>query len=94
MRDRMTDGDYAAMAARDELADARGELRIAEAQIAKWIKIGASVDYCSVIGEAPTKRGLTVRSEPFQANSGHWVVFLNGHAGFVSVLSVQPSVTP
>jgi hypothetical protein len=37
--------------------------------------------------------GLTVRSEPYQAASGHWVVFLNGHSGFVSVLSVQPAST-
>lgn len=94
MRDRMTEGDYSAMAAREETADARRELQVAEAQIAKWITVGARVDYCSIIGEPPTKHGLTVRSEPYQSNSGHWVVFLNGHSGFVSVLSVQPSTQP
>ncbi len=57
MRDRMMDGDYAAMAAREEAAAVRGELRIAEGQSAKWIAVGTSVDYCSVIGGPPTKRG-------------------------------------
>lgn len=77
--------------AQDRADEVRRELAIAEAQIAKWIRVGAAVDYCSVIGEPPTRRGLTVRSEPYQSSSGHWVVFLNGHSGFVSVLSVQPT---
>lgn len=70
---------------------AKDELRVAVELLAKWIKPGTTMDYCSIIGEPPTKRGLTVRSDPFQASDGSWVVFLNGHSGYVSVLAVQPA---
>lgn len=73
---------------------AKNEPEVAAKILAKWIKPGTRVDYCSVIGEPPTKTGLTVRDAPFQASDGSWVVFLNGHAGYVSILAVQPSEEP
>lgn len=50
-----------------------------------WLRAGVVVDYCSVIGEAPTQHGLTVRTDPQQMDSGHWVVWLEGKSGCVHV---------
>lgn len=50
-----------------------------------WIKVGARVDFCSVIGRPPTLLNVMVREGPEQMVSGEWVVWLVGKAGCVSV---------
>ena len=55
-----------------------------------WLKKGVLVDYCSVIGQPPTKLGLRARTDPEQLYSGHWVIWLEGHAGAVACDAVVP----
>ncbi len=52
---------------------------------AAWLKEGALVDYCSIIGEPPTEFNMTVRWGPQKMASGHWVVWLIGKPGCVAV---------
>ena len=57
----------------------RGEERPPE-----WIKPGAHADYHAVIGGDITKPHLLIRDEPFQSESGTWVVFVRGVSGYVA----------
>lgn len=56
-----------------------------------WLVVGAKVDYCSVIGRAPTQRGMIVRAGPELASSGDWVVWLVGKPGWVVVEACLPA---
>lgn len=56
-----------------------------------WLRAGATVDYSSVIGQPPTQRNLVVRTDPARLDSGHWVVWLEGKVGCVSVDAVAPA---
>jgi hypothetical protein len=57
-----------------------------------WLRAGVVVDYSSVIGEPPTQHNLVVRTDPAQMDSGHWVVWLEGKSGCVSVDAVSRTV--
>ena len=59
-----------------------------------WLVVGATVDYCSIIGEPPTEHGLIVRAGPQRMASGHWVVWLRGKAGCVAVEACQRPTPP
>lgn len=56
-----------------------------------WLVAGAIVDYCSIIGRAPTEHAMVVRHGPQQLGHGDWVVWLHGKSGAVSVLACQPA---
>lgn len=63
--------------------------KVAKSAPPAWMVDGAVVNYHGVIGEPPTKTGLTVRGEPFKSAAGYWVVFLNGHPGYVACEAVS-----
>ncbi len=48
-----------------------------------WLVVGAKVDYCSIVGRAPTQLGMIVRAGPELAASNDWVVWLEGKSGSV-----------
>jgi hypothetical protein len=54
-----------------------------------WLKPGAVVDYRSVMDEPPTRRGVRVRSEPWQLGHGAWVVLIEGQAGGVACAALS-----
>jgi hypothetical protein len=53
-----------------------------------WMVVGAKVDYCGIVGEPPTLRGLTIRIGPEQLAGGNWVVWLEGKASCVAIEAV------
>ncbi len=55
------------------------------------IKTGMKVNYHPVIGGVTAERGYTVDSEPFQSDSGGWVVFLKKKSGYVSIDALSKS---
>lgn len=56
-----------------------------------WLREGVRVDYSAVIGEPPTQRNLVVLAGPDMADSGHWVAWLEGKPGCVSIDALQPA---
>ena len=57
-----------------------------------WMIDGALADYHSMIGQEVTKPGVTLRGAPFKAASGHWVVFVTGVSGYVSIDALSPYI--
>lgn len=49
------------------------------------IRKGDKVDYHSIIGGPVTLAGATVTEDPYQMASGHWVTFISGKSGCVSL---------
>ena len=56
-----------------------------------WLVAGVRVDYCAIIGEPPTQRNMSLRTDPEQLDSGQWVVWLEGKAGCVAVEACLPA---
>lgn len=56
-----------------------------------WLVEGAMVDYHAVIGEPATQFNMRARTSPQQMDSGHWVVWLEGKSGSVSVDACTPA---
>ena len=48
------------------------------------LHVGDVVNYSSVIGEAPTRFNLTVKTEPELLGGHTWVVWLDGKSGCVA----------
>jgi len=68
----------------------RREKIMDEATRHAWIKIGTLVDYHAIIGGPVTKARMEVREPAQRLTSGHWVCWLKGKAGCVSVEAVTP----
>ncbi len=56
-----------------------------------WIKPGAIANFHSRIGGPITQPARLITSEPWQLDSGDWVIKLEGTLGAVSVDMISPS---
>jgi hypothetical protein len=67
-----------------------------ESEPAPWMKVGARVDYHSLINPlGPVTLGnAEIRAGPDRLASGGWVVWLKGKSGCVSIEAITPSPSP